>query len=139
MGTICAPSYATIFLGFFETKYIYPYIRGKCKLYTRFIDDIFLLWNGTEKELLDFVKKLNKAHPTIKFDLKYSKTEINFLDTVIYKNQQGALHTKIYKKPTDYPSYLHGRSEHPCSTKRSIIYSQALRIKRICSEEKEVV
>ena len=137
MGTICAPSYANIFLGFFESTHIYPYIRGKCHLYTRFIDDIFMLWRGTENELLEFVNNLNKTHPTIKFELKYSRTEINFLDIVIYKDKNGKLQTKIYNKPTDHPSYLHSRSEHPIATKKSIIYSQALRIRRICSEEGE--
>ena len=29
MGTICAPSYANIFMSEFEEKYIYPLIRKK--------------------------------------------------------------------------------------------------------------
>ena len=137
MGTICAPSYANIFLGSFESKYIYPSIRGKCNLYTRFIDDIFLIWKGTEKELLETVAKLNETHHSIKFEVNYSYSEINFLDCIIYKDKDGKLQTKVYRKPTDRPNYLHSYSEHPASTKSSIIYSQALRIKRICSEETE--
>ena len=137
MGTICAPSYANVFLGSFESKFIYPLIRGKCNLYTRFIDDIFLIWKGTEKELVDTITKLNASHHSIKFDLNYSYSEINFLDTLIYKDENGKLQTKIYRKPSDRPNYLHSYSEHPISTKNSIIFSQALRIKRICSEESE--
>ena len=42
------------------------------------------------------------------------------------------LRTKLYVKPTDRQSYLHSKSEHPISTKKSIAYSQALRFNKIC-------
>ena len=42
------------------------------------------------------------------------------------------LRTKVYVKPTDRQSYLHNKSEHPNSTKKSIAYSQALRFNKIC-------
>ena len=51
MGTICAPAYANIFVAQFEAKHIYPYIHGKSLLFLRYIDDIFMIWNGTTKEL----------------------------------------------------------------------------------------
>ena len=51
MGSKCSPSYANIFMGYFEKEYLYPLIRGKCMFYTRYIDDIFLIWKGTEAEL----------------------------------------------------------------------------------------
>src|SRR5699024_9872501 len=41
--------------------------------------------------------------------------------------------TKVYKKPTDSPQYLHFLSEHPKHTKTSLPYSLGLRCKRICS------
>ena len=138
MGSICSPSYANLFMGYFESKYIYPMIRGKCKFYTRYIDDIFLIWKGTEEELKEMFRRLNNLHPTIKFEPNYSFREINFLDTIIYKDGNFNLQTKIYRKPTDRTSLLHNKSSHPNSTKTSIIYSQALRIKRICSEEEEM-
>ena len=138
MGSICSPSYANLFMGYFESKYLYPLIRGKCKFYTRYIDDIFMIWKGTEEELKEFLIMINSLHPTIKFDPNYSVKEINFLDTVVYKVQDCNLQTKVYRKPTDRTSLLHNKSAHPSATKTSIIYSQALRIKRICSEEREM-
>ena len=80
---------------------------------------------------------IKSIHPSIKFDYEISKTEINFLDLTIYKDSKGMLATKLYTKPTDRQAYLHKNSAHPSHQKKSIPYGQALRIKRICSEEKE--
>ena len=58
------------------------------------------------------------------------KPEINFLDTTVFK-VDNKLQTKVYVKPTNRQSYLHSKSEHPNSTKKSIAYSQALRFNKI--------
>ena len=47
MGTKCAPTYACIFMGWFENKYILPKIRRFASTYVRFIDDIFFIWKGS--------------------------------------------------------------------------------------------
>ena len=65
MGTICAPTYTNVFIAKFELKYISPYIKDKTKKFLRFIDDLFMIWTGSEQELLDFMGDLNKKHPTI--------------------------------------------------------------------------
>ena len=138
MGTKCAVIYANLFMSRFEETYIYNLIRNKCNFYKRFIDDIFIIWNATHDELKAFVEQLNKLHPTIKFDVKYSTDSIEFMDTRIYKSTDGKLQTTLYTKPTDRQSYLHSKSYHPSSCKRSIAYSQALlRIRRICSDDTE--
>ena len=68
----------------FERKYIHPLIEGKSLTYFRYIDDIFLIWTGTNSELNQFFKGLNKKHSSIKFDYKASKDRIVFLNTEIY-------------------------------------------------------
>ena len=72
MGTKCAPTYANIFMGIFEETHIDPLIKQKVQLYLRYIDDTFFIWTGSENELQQFISKINKVHPSIKFDFNYS-------------------------------------------------------------------
>ena len=112
-------------------------IGKNSNFYKRFIDDIFILWNGTREQLKKFIEQINALHPTINFEANYSFNSINFLDTHIYKNKIGKLCTTLHVKPTDRQSYLHHKSYHPTASKRSITYSQALRIRKICTEDSE--
>ena len=137
MDTICAPGYANIFMAYFEEKFIYPLTDAKTLLYLRFIDDIFMIWTKSEKDLIEFLDELNTKHTSIKFEFKYSRQQIEFLVTLLYIDNYNKLQTTQYKKPTDRQNYLHSKSEHPYSLKKSIAYSQVLRIKRICSTRNE--
>ena len=80
--------------GNFEDKFIYPKIE-KNACYHRFIDDICMIWTGTEEELLSFFEDINHQHKSIKFDYN-SKSEISFLDTAVFKNTL-ALSKKLYQ------------------------------------------
>ena len=59
------------------------------------------------------------------------------MDRLVYIGSNNRLQTTLYKKPTDCQNYLHAKSAHPFSLKKSILYSQALRIKHICSAFEE--
>ena len=97
-----------------------------------------MIWTGTKNELDQFFKELNKKHPPIKFDYKASKDRIVFIGTEIYLHN-GKLHTKIYRKETDRQHYLHMKSEHPKPLKDSLPYIQAIRIKRINSNQVRLI
>ena len=45
-------------------------------MFSRFIDDLFMIWTGSEQEQLHFMSDLNKKHYSIKFEFKYSQTTI---------------------------------------------------------------
>ena len=122
MTTIFAPAYANIFMANFELKYIYPYIKDKTKM-LRFIDDLFMIWIGSEQELLYFMSDLNEKRPSIKFEFKYSQTKMELLDVLVCKDHSNMLQTTIYRKRTDRQNYLDARSEHPKLLKDSIPYS----------------
>ena len=71
------------------------------------------------------------------FDYKIFTKQIEFLRTMVYRDQQHKIKTMIFRKPTDQQTYLHVQSNHPKSLKDSIPYSQALCIKVICSTASE--
>ena len=132
MGTKMAPPYANIFMSDIEETLTHD-CKQRLSLWKRFIDDIFFLWVGTQESLDAFITHANNFHDTIKFTFDYSKTHANFLDTTIYRDSNNSLQTKLYRKPTDKNLILHYSSHHPHHIKRNIIYSQALRYKRIIS------
>ena len=65
-----------------------------------------MIKTGSEEGLLDFMNDLNKKHPSIKFEFKYSKARIEFLDVLVYKDQNNILQTTIHRKQTDRQNYL---------------------------------
>ena len=129
-----APQYANILMSNLEQNFLQN-TNNKPLIYFRCIDDIFLLWTHGEEQLLQFHKNFNFEDPDIHFTINYSTEEVNFLDTVI-RLKNSTLQTGLYKKPTHSQTYLHPSSSHPPHTFASIILSQALRYKRICSNEK---
>ena len=132
IGTKMAPPYAIVFLGDLEEKILKESDKNPL-VWWRYIDDIFMLWQHGENELKKFLEFLNCYHPTIKFTADYSKEKINFLDVEIIK-KDNRLVTDLFIKPTDTHQYLHASSCHVFYSKKSIPYSQALRLNRICSE-----
>ena len=135
IGTKCAPSYACIFMDEFETKFIESQ-KNKPLVWLRYIDDIFFIWTHGEEKLKSSLEDLNKFEPYLKFTHEFSKESLPFLDLKV-KLLEGRIKTDLYIKETDRHQYLHYSSSHPNHTKQPIVFSQALRMKRICSEEEE--
>ena len=86
-----------------------------------------MVWTKSEKQLKDFMSELNQRHHSIKFDCK----QIEVLDTLINTDEQNKLQMILFQKSSDRQKFLNAKSENPCSLKKSIPYSQALRIQRI--------
>ena len=106
----------------------YSLIRDKSILFLCYIDDIFMVWTNSEKQLKDH---------SIMFDCKFDCKQIEFLDTLVYIDQQNKLQTTLFRKSSDHQNFLNAKSEHPYSLKKSIPYSQALQIWQICSTFQE--
>ena len=132
MGTRVAPSYANIFMDYFERRFVYTY-RLQPLVWLRFIDDIFMIWTHGMEELLQFLNHLNSCHTSIKFTHECSTSPVNFLD-IIVKLINNHIQTSLYTKPTDSHSYLRFDSDHAEHVCKSIPYSQFLRLRRNCSE-----
>jgi hypothetical protein len=102
--------------------------------FKRFIDDILIIWTGTEQQFLTFINKINSLHNTIKFTHSYhlESNSTTFLDMTV-KIMNNKIVTDLYRKPTDKVQYLLPSSCHPSHIFKSIPYSLALRLVRICS------
>ena len=79
MGTKMAPSYANLFLGFFEANAL-KNAPFQPHTWLRYIDDIFMIWTEGLDNLKIFIDYLNNIHSTIKFTSSHSSTNIPFLD-----------------------------------------------------------
>ena len=135
MGSPMAPTYANIFMAILERKLLNEAPQGLIPIeWIRFIDDIFAIWTHGIEKLQKFLSYINNFHPTIKFDYTYSYKSVNFLDTTVYINPNNKLESDLYIKPTDRTLLLHQNSFHPQTCKNSIIYSEALRYRRIITD-----
>ena len=133
MGIRMAPCYANIFMADLEENFLSGY---PCKplAYCRYIDDIFIIWSHGLDLLHNFTNRLNKQHSGIIFTSNISTTSVNFVYVTIDLHG-GHISTKTYTKSTDTHAFLLYNSFHPRHIKQSIIYSQFLRCKRICSSD----
>ena len=120
-------------MGKFGRKALEGYV-DKPFLWLRYIDDILMVWTQGNEKLESFIAYLNSIHTTIKFTSERSTTSIPFLDVKIIL-ENGKIETDLYCKPTDKHQYLQHPSSHPYHTKKSIPYSLALRLRRICSKD----
>lgn len=138
MGACYSPSYAGLYMGKWENDFVFNSTKNsylnKIIYYGRYIDDVLLLWDGSEAELVSFHTYLNGINKNIKLSLEYDKQRISFLDLEIYKDNEGLLHSTIYRKPTSRNTILHAKSFHPRHLKDNIPYGQFQRLKRICDE-----
>ena len=90
-------------------------------------------------EFTEFAEQINGIHGTIKFTYEVSKTEVVFLDLVLYKGQRlaetGILDVRTHIKPTNKQLYVHATSHHPCNVKTAIAKGEATRYLRTNSDE----
>ena len=136
IGTKCAPTCACIYMDEVETEFLKNQERTPL-VWFKYID-IFFIWTHGQEHLETFLQELNNFNPDLKFTYESNELEIPFLDLKVKLND-GKISTDLYITSTDRHQYLHFRSSHPNYAKRSIVYSQGLRVKRICSEKEDVL
>ena len=131
-----APPLAIIFMDAIESMMLSS-AELQPVIYMRYIDDIFGIWTHGPDSLDTFFDFLNNFHPSLKFTIERSdhsdKKQIPFLDTLIKLEENGSLTTELYIKPMASPIILPYTSAHPIQTKRSVLYAQLLRAKRLGS------
>ena len=103
MGTRLAPVFANLFMAMIDNLILaIDEFRRFIAFYKLFIDDIFIIWTGTEEDFIKFMTKINTLHKTIKFTCSYDITNrsTTFLDTKITITDDDII-TDLYRKPSD--------------------------------------
>ncbi len=139
MGSQISPILANLYMEDLEhkvlcTAWIIP------KLYLRYVDDTFVIWDKTRGEQADFLHSLNSQHPDIILTEELeSDRSLAFLDVTIKRplfdseSQQvlEPLQISVYRKPTHTDRYLQFGSSHPLSLKRNLFHGLWLRAQRL--------
>ena len=131
MGTKMAPSYANISTDAIETSLLSSSLQ-KPSIDYRYSDDIFIIWPHGKDSLTYFIEHANDIHQNVKFTHECSKTTFPFLDVSVQIAQNKIL-TNLHNKATDSHSYLHYTCCHTVHIKNSILYSQFLKYKIMCT------
>ena len=95
--------------------------RYKPKLWLRYVDDTFIIWQHGSDKLSDFLDHLNQQNPRIQFTVETETSDLlPFLDVLISKRVDGSLGHSVYRKLMHTDRYLNARSFHPPSVKSSV-------------------
>ena len=92
----------------------------------------FYLDSWSRKAYVIFRRFKQVSRLYIKFTHETNKEDIAFLDLKV-KSLDGKISTDLFLKSTGRHQFLHYASSHSEHTKRLIVFSQALRVSRICS------
>lgn len=111
MGNSLSPFMANLFMSHFETEFkrnakYFP------KVWIRYVDDIFAIFNTDLFDLDEFLVELNSKFPTIKFTIeKENKDRLPFLDVLVIRNNNN-LEIDIFRKDTNVNKFITADSNH---------------------------
>jgi hypothetical protein len=118
MGTPVAPPYSNIYIA----ACLEAVVKASSpddwpKLYKRFIDDGFFVWERDEASLLAFLQVLNSTLPNIRLTWQYSQSSIDYMDLTVTKCMDGTdsvvpLKVTTYQKPHNQYMYIPYHSFH---------------------------
>ena len=94
------------------------------------MDDIFVVWSGTHRQVDSLTGHLNSIHKNIQFTTEIGNKTISFLDLIITIINQ-KLEYQIFRKPTFTDTIIPFSSNHLTNTKFSAFYSMINRLIQI--------
>ena len=100
-----------------------------------FIDDIFLIFLGSNSQLKFLITFINIISLAIKYTFTYSEQTVSFLDMQIYLSESRKLKKKLYQKAMGCIALLHFHYYHPLSCKEGVVYFPSMRYNIIISED----
>ena len=86
MGSPLSPILANLCMEFVENE-----ILNNCEptlkpvIWLRYVDDIFIIFKGTQEDFDRFFRYVNSILPSIKFTVEYeNENKLSFLDVLVY-------------------------------------------------------
>jgi hypothetical protein len=118
MGSPISGNITEIFLQFHENTRLNQLLDEKSIVfYTRYVDDIFIIYNKdrtTPEKIQDY---MSKPHPNLEFTPTLEdNNRISFLDLLITR-QPSSIEIDIYRKPTTTDTTINFTSNHPTEHK----------------------
>ena len=151
IGTIFAPPYACLTVGYLEETKFYPVLRSTFKpeiaefiinIYMRYMDD-GIVSLPSSMDIAKFSKILNSMDRRLKFTIERARQEqdhgrvfkiVSFLDVWLRHHLDSTIETDVFYKSTNNHDYLDYFSHHPQHVKDNVPYNLAKRIVVFCSD-----
>ena len=132
MGSPISPIVANLYMEDLETKAIQTAPHPSA-FWKRFVDDTFVIIKASHK--LEFLDHINSIDHNIQFTSDESREDgsMPFLDMLIIPQEDGRFNTTIYRKATHTDMYLQWDSQHPISSKYSVVGTLHHRARTVCS------
>jgi hypothetical protein len=131
MGTSCAPVVANLYMAWFESELLPILYERGVVYYGRYIDDIFMIFDGTEDTLRECIHFLQVPDLDISWD--WSTSSMPFLDVLV--RDEGVLVTEVYQKRLNLYMYIPFSSAHPLRVKKALVKAERTRFAMICNSK----
>ena len=135
MGIGCAPECANLYMAHIEREVRRP---PAVKLFKRYIDDYFIIFQGTLEQLDAYLELYNRLRPSIRITWNKSYYSFDFLDIRGYKGLrwklEGRIDTYTFQKPLNRYLYLTYRSFHLPYHRKSFIRGELYRYVKLSSD-----
>ena len=130
MGSPLSGLLADVYLNYFENSFIFSNNRFESNIvfYGRYVDDTFMIYNGTHRQIDILHNYLNSINDNMKFTLEVEDNgKLNFLDLTVSRHGN-KIQFGIYRKPTATDIVIHATSHHPVTHKMAAFHSMIGRL-----------
>lgn len=116
METHFSPSLANIYMSCWETQFLFsnqnPFATH-IRWFGRYIDDLHLVWSGTDLVAEQFANYIDNNNLNLKFTFKFQENFIHFLDITCVGDEKLGVSVAPFRKSTTGNATLLASSCHP--------------------------
>lgn len=135
MGSPLSPVLANLYMTDLEIR-ILESAPLKPRVWLRYVDDTFIVWQHGADTLAAFLDHTNSVHANIQFTMETeADDQLPFLDCLVKRKSDGSLGHTVYRKPTHTDRYLSALSHHHPTQIRSVANTLASRSLRIADTD----